>query len=156
MKRFTLIVGVLAIVVAAIGAQSALAAAPTVTGFAPASGPPTWSVTLTGTGFTGATAVTFTPTDTAISPEQAMFTVTNGTTLVATVPFLGAPPLAATVTVQTSGGSATSTSDFVVDGRAALSEHRGSSGEPITLTGSGFAGTTLVVFGTWPTQAPGK
>ena len=104
MKRMLLLVGLLAVALATVGAQSA-AAAPTLTGFAPGSGPPTWSVTLTGTGFTGATAVTFTPTDPSYSPETAMFTVTDDTTIVATVPFLATKPLAATLTVKTPDGS---------------------------------------------------
>ncbi len=154
MKRLVVLAVLLAVALAAVAAQSAAAAAPTVTGFAPASGPPAWSVTLTGTGFTGATAVTFTPTDLAYSPKQATFTVPDDTTIVATVPFFAAVPLEATLTVQTPDGPATSVGDFAIDGRAGLSEHRGSRGEAITLTGSGFTGATRVAFGAWrwPTQ----
>lgn len=149
MKRTFLLVGLLAAALVMAFAQEAAAAAPTLTGFAPVSGPPAWSVTLTGTGFTNATAVTFTPTDTGYSPQAAPFTVESDTTIVATVPFLAVPPLPATLTVQAPGGPAASVSTFTVDGRLALSEHRGSSGEAVTLTGSGFTGATLVVFGAW-------
>ena len=155
MKRMLLLVGLLAVALATVGAQSA-AAAPTLTGFAPGSGPPTWSVTLTGTGFTGATAVTFTPTDPSYSPETAMFTVKDDTTIVATVPFLATKPLAATLTVKTPDGSTTGPSDFTVDGRVGLSEHQSAAGEPITLTGSAFTGATEVVFGTWRTDSRGN
>jgi hypothetical protein len=153
MKRIGLIVGLLAVALAAVGAQSAAAAVPNMTGFSPASGPSAWSVTLTGTGFTGATSVTFTPTDPGFLPEAATFTVQNDTTIVATVPFLATKPLAATLTVETPNGLATSVSDFTVDGQVGLSEQRGASGEPIKLTGSGFTGATEVVFGTWPKPA---
>ena len=149
MKRFLLLAALLAVALTTVGAQSAAAAAPTMTGFAPASGPPAWSVTLTGTGFTGATEVTFTPTNTSYLPKQATFTVQNDTTIVATVPFFAAVPLEATLTVKTPGGSATSVGDFGVDGKVGPSERRGSRGEPITLTGSGFTGATRVAFGTW-------
>jgi hypothetical protein len=152
MKRSTLLPVLLAVALstmAAVSAQSAAAAVPTVTGFAPASGPPAWSVTLTGTGFTGATTVTFTPTDLAYSPKQATFTVPSDTTIVATVPFFAALPLETTLTVKTPDGTATSVGDFAIDGRVGLSEHRGSRGESITLTGSGFTGATRVAFGTW-------
>jgi hypothetical protein len=155
MKRMLLLVGLLAVALATVGAQSALAA-PTLTGFAPASGPASWSVTLTGTGFTGATSVTFTPVDTSFSPAQATFVVKDDTTIVATVPFLATKPLAATLTVQTPGGPVTSETDFTVDGRVGLSEHRGARGEPVTLSGAGFTGTTTVVFGTWRTDVPGN
>lgn len=151
MKRLTLLLlmVLLAATLATLGAQSAAAATPTLTGFAPASGPDAWSVTLTGTGFTGATTVTFTPTDSSYLPQQATFTVKSDTSIVATVPFFATVPLEATLTVKAPGGSVTSTGDFGLDGQVALSEHRGSSRETITLTGSGLTGATRVAFGTW-------
>ncbi|GIW19336.1 MAG: hypothetical protein KatS3mg064_2493 [Tepidiforma sp.] len=53
--------------------------APTVTSVSPASGPTGTTVTITGTNFTGATAVTF-------GTAAATFTVVNSTTITATVP----------------------------------------------------------------------
>ena len=46
----------------------------------------------------------------------------------------------AILTVATPDGPATTASDFAVDGQVALSEHKGSSGEPITLAGSASRG----------------
>ena len=152
MKRLALLTALLAVVLAMVGAQGAAAAVPTVTGFAPASGPPGWSVTLTGTGFTGATAVTFTPTDPAYAPQTALFTAQDDTTIVASVPFFDTVPLDATIAVATPDGSTSAPGAFLIDGQVAVSEHRGSSGEPIVLTGSGFTAATAVTFGTWPTQ----
>lgn len=143
----------LALLAAAAG--SAAAAVPTVSGFAPASGPGGWSVTLTGSGFTGATAVTFTPTNTTYAPQSALFTVQDNSTIVASVPFFDTVPLDAAVTVTTGDGSSAAPGDFLIDGRVALSERRGSSGERIVLTGSGFTGATAVTFGAWPTQDSG-
>jgi len=154
MKRTLLLVGLLVAALATVGAQSAVAA-PTLTSFAPASGPASWSVTLTGTGFTGATSVTFTPVDTGYSAETASFVVNDDSTIVATVPFLATRPLAATITVQAPGGPVTGATDFTVDGRVGLSEHRGAVGEPVTLSGAGFTGATTVVFGTWRSDAKG-
>ncbi len=76
-------------------------AVPTVTSVSPSSGPPTGgnTVTITGTGFTGATSVTFGGT---ASPN---FTVVNDTTIVATVPSGTSGP--ASVIVTTPGGSNT-------------------------------------------------
>src|SRR5437867_2154718 len=54
--------------------------APTITSFTPTSGPVGSSVTLSGTNFTGATAVTFN------GASAASFTVTSDTTIQATVP----------------------------------------------------------------------
>ena len=155
MRRFLLLAALLAIAAAVLGAQSAAAAVPTVTGFAPASGPPGWAGTLTGTGFTGATAVTFTPTDPSYAPQTALFTAQNDTTIVASVPFFDTVPLDATITVATPDGSTIAPGVFLIDGRVAILEHRGSSGEPIVLTGSGFTAATAVTFGTWPTQTSG-
>jgi IPT/TIG domain len=156
MKRAVLFMALLAVgLLATVGAQSAAADVPTLTGFAPTSGPPDWVVTLTGTGFTGAVGVTFAPTDSTYWPEAAMFTVASDTSIVATVPFIATRPLTATLTVDGLDGSVTSASDFAVDGEVGLSEHRGASGEPITLTGSGFTGATQVIFGTWGSQPQG-
>ena len=155
MRRIALPMALLAVVLAMVGAQNAAAAEPTVTGFAPASGPPAWSVTLAGTGFTGATEVTFTPTDPAYAPQPALFTAQDDTTIVASVPFFGTVPLDATIAVATPDSSTIAPGIFLIDGQVAVSEHRGSSGEPIVLTGSGFTATTAVTFGTWPTQTGG-
>lgn len=149
MKRVILLLALIVAVLAAGGAQSAAADLPTVTGFAPTSGPPDWAVTLTGAGFTGTTAVTFTPTDSTYWPAYSLVTVTSDTSIVTSVPFFTTEPLTVTLTVDTLDGSATSVSDFTVDGGLGLSEYRGASGEPITLTGFGFTGATQVVFGTW-------
>jgi hypothetical protein len=145
----------IAVALAMVAAQSAAAAVPTITSFAPASGPPAWSVTLTGTGFTGATAVMFAPTDSDYAPQTALFTAQDDTTIVASVPFFDTVPLDSTVTVATSDGSTIAPGAFLIDGQVAVSEHRGSSGEPIVLTGSGFTAATAVTFGTWPTHTDG-
>ena len=139
-----------------IGVSSALAATPTVTGFTPDSGPSGWFVTLTGTDFAMASNVVFTPTDVTYSPKDAAsFVVQNDDQIVATVPFLAAVPLSTWVTVQTPDGSASTLGTFAIDGQLALSEHRGSSGETVTLTGSGFTAVTKVTLGTWPTGTTG-
>jgi hypothetical protein len=79
--------------------------APTITGFDPTSGPVGQAVTITGTNFTGATAVSFNGT------ADPTFSVTNDTTISATVPSgASTGPIA----VTTPGGTATSGTDFTV------------------------------------------
>jgi uncharacterized protein (TIGR03437 family) len=78
--------------------------APTITSFAPTSGPVGTSVTITGTNFTGATSVKF-------NGVSATFIVNSATKITATVP-TGATTGA--ITVTTPGGTATSTSNFTV------------------------------------------
>lgn len=80
-------------------------AAPTVSSLSPSSGPVGTSVAITGTGLTGATAVSFNGTSTTD------YAVSSPTTITATVP-AGADT--GPVSVTTPGGTATSTADFTV------------------------------------------
>ncbi|MDJ0366587.1 T9SS type A sorting domain-containing protein [Hymenobacter sp. H14-R3] len=80
-------------------------AIPAITSFTPASGPVNSVVTITGTGFTGATAVRFNGT------AAASFSVTDASTLVATV---AAGTTTGPIGVTTGNGTATSATNFVV------------------------------------------
>ncbi len=117
--------------------------APTLVSFTPPSGSLGTVVTLTGTGFTGATAVTFNGT-----PADA-FSVTNDTTLKATVP-IGATT--GTIVVTTPSGVATSATNFTVNPPSitSFSPPRGAVGATVTLTGTGFTGATAVTFSGTP------
>jgi len=79
-------------------------AMPTITGFAPTSGQPGTSVTVTGTNFINVQTVT-------LNGVSSTFTVTSPTTLIAVI-----PPTATTgsLTVQTLAGTATSATSFTV------------------------------------------
>lgn len=89
-------------------APPATVAAPTVTGFLPATAAIGAAVTITGTGFTKASAVLFHGT-------AASFQVLNATTIIAVV-----PPKATTgpVSVATAAGTGTSAADFVINSAA--------------------------------------
>ena len=78
---------------------------PTITGFTPASGPVAASVTISGTNFTGATAVKFN------GVSAASFSVTSSTAIQATVP---AGATTGPLSVTTPGGTATSATNFAV------------------------------------------
>jgi hypothetical protein len=106
-------------------------------------------VTITGTNFTGATAVHFG------ANAATGVTVVNATTITATSP---AGSGTVDVTVTTPGGtSATSAADhftYVAVGRpptvTAVMPHEGptSGGTSVTITGTNFTGATAVHFGT--------
>ena len=151
-----------------------IAPLPVVTGVSPASGTTDGgdSVTVTGTGFTAATAVDFGTT------AASSVVVVSDTTITATSPAL--PPGTVDVTVTTAGGTSAAgpadqftfaTPPLAVTG---VSPPTGSTlgGTSVTITGSDFIGATAVHFGsslaaflatsdtsitaTSPAEAPGR
>jgi len=125
------------------------AAAPTVTGISPAGGPASGgsSIMITGTSFTGATAVDF-----GTTPATEVF-VFNDTTITATIP-AGTGTVNVTVTAP-GGTSATSPADLFAYAAAAptvtgVSPTSGSTagGTTVTITGTGFTGATAGEFAT--------
>ena len=139
---------------AAASDQFTLVAAPTVSNVSPNSGTTDGgtSVTITGTGFTGATAVNF-------GANPAGFTVNNDTSVTAVSPLAGAPD-PVDITVTTLGGtSATSTADLFsyttspfapVVSKVTPNFGSPAGGTPVTITGTNFSGTTEVDFGGTP------
>lgn len=79
---------------------------PTISSFSPANGPVGTSVVITGTGFTGATAVRF-------NGVASAFTANSDTQITATVP---ATATTGKISVTTAGGTATSVASFTVTG----------------------------------------
>ncbi|WP_338679375.1 IPT/TIG domain-containing protein [Janthinobacterium sp. TB1-E2] len=121
---------------------------PTITGVTPASGPASGgtAVTITGTGFTGVTALKFG------TNNGVAVTVVNSTTMTATSP----PGSAGTVnvTVTASGGtSATGAANqftyIPAPTVTSISPTAGpaTGGSTVTITGTGFTGATAVTFG---------
>ena len=135
---------------------AATAAAPTVTGVSPNSGPTAGgtAVTITGSGFTGATAVDFS------TKAATDVTVVNSMTITADSP---AGSGVADVTVITSAGtSAKSAADQFTYAAATIvaaaptvtgvSPNSGptAGGTTVTIAGTNFTGATAVDFGTTP------
>jgi hypothetical protein len=113
--------------------------APTVTTFIPGSGPVGTSVAIAGTNFTGASAVTF-------NGVNANFTVTSATAIQATVP---AGATTGPLGVTTSGGTATSVTNFTVLSPptiASFTPTSGLVGTGVTISGTNFTETTAVTF----------
>src|SRR5207244_1144346 len=94
--------------------------APTITTFAPESGPVGTSVTIAGTNFMGATAVTF-------NGRAASFTVTSDTAMQTTVP---AGATTGPLSVTTPAGTALSVSNFTLT-------------VPLTVRKTGLLGGTV-------------
>ena len=129
-------------------AQYKFVAAPVVTAMSPTSGPVSGGtkVTITGTGFTGATTVMF-------GSLSATFKIKNDQTIVATAP-ARANPTNVQMTVTTTGGtSATSTASKYTYAAAptitSLTPTSGprAGGTTVTIKGTGFTGATVVTFG---------
>jgi len=125
--------------------------APSVTSVAPSSGPPTGgtSVTITGSGFTGTTAVAFGGT------AAASFQVDSDTQITATSP-PEAPGTVDIVVTAPGGTSSTSSADrfsYVVGPAPPVvtsvvpTDGPTTGGTSVTINGSGFTGATSVTFG---------
>ena len=121
-----------------------VAAAPAIASFTPASGPVGTTVTVTGSNFTGASAVTLN------GVAVTNFTVVDA----ATVSF--AVPTGATsgpIAVTTQGGTATSSAAFTVTVPApaptiaSFTPTTGGPGTTVTITGTNFTGATAVSIG---------
>jgi large repetitive protein len=122
--------------------SSSCAAVPTISSFSPSSGPVGTSVTINGTGLSGATAVRF---GGVAAPS---FSVNPSGTQISTIVPSGA--VTGKVTVTTPGGTATSSTNFTVTTTAptisSFSPKSGPVGTSVRISGSGFAGATAVRF----------
>ena len=128
-----------------VGLTAVPASASTVTNFTPKCGVIGTSVAITGTGFTGATAVDFNGTN------QTTLTGLTDTTVTAAVP-TGATT--GKITVETPAADTASTADFTVETAPAaptitsFTPTAGTVGTSVTITGTKFCGTTTVKFNT--------
>ncbi|NMO18806.1 IPT/TIG domain-containing protein, partial [Pyxidicoccus fallax] len=119
--------------------------APRITGFSPTSGPAGTVVTLSGSGFTGATSVRLEGTSLAVnsrSDTQLIVTLPTGT-------------LSGTFQVNAPGGQATSDARFSVESGAVpslrgFSPSAGWVDTRVTLDGANFTGTTEISFNGTP------
>lgn len=123
-----------------------VAQVPVVTGVAPSSGPTSGGtgVTLTGTGFTGATTITF------AGVPATSFTVNSATQITAVTPAGSAG--AAVVTVTTPGGTSAPDAFFFYAAPPALTSAGPTQGPTaggvvVTLTGSNLLNASAVRFG---------
>lgn len=119
-------------------ALAPVAPAPAIASLAPASGPVGTTVTVAGSNFTGATAVTLN------GVAVPSFTVASATTLTFVVP---AGATSGAVAVTTQGGTATSTTSFTVLAAPAVASFAPASGPvgaTVTVTGSNLTGATAV------------
>jgi hypothetical protein len=123
-----------------------VAAAPTIASFTPASGPVGTTVTVTGTDFTNASAVTLN------GASVTGFTVVDATTLTFVVP---AGATSGTIGITTQGGTAVSTGSFTViapnpvptiASLAPATAIAGSGSFTLTLNGTGFYNGSVVTF----------
>ncbi|WP_460504358.1 IPT/TIG domain-containing protein, partial [Hymenobacter agri] len=113
--------------------------APVISSLSPTSGTVGTSVVITGTGFTGATAVSFNGT-------AATFTVNSGTQITATVP---PGTITGNVTVTTPGGTSNAVPFTVLPPAptlSSLSPNSGTVGTSVIITGTNLTGATAVSF----------
>ena len=109
------------------------------------------SVTITGTGFAGTTAVDF-----GSTPAES-FTLNSSSSITEFLPRECAGTMVDVTAVNSLGTSATSSADHftyygtpIITGLSFLSSHTTVGGTSVPITGSGFNGTTAVDFGSTP------
>ncbi|WP_073104964.1 FG-GAP-like repeat-containing protein [Hymenobacter daecheongensis] len=121
------------------GSSAPLLIRPDISSFTPTSGSEGGGVAvITGTSFSGATAVRFNGT------AASSYTVNSATQITATVP-VGAS--SGTISVTTASGTGTSSGSFtVVPGVSAFSPSSGAVGTSVSLTGDDFLSATVVRF----------
>jgi cytochrome c peroxidase len=110
--------------------------------FAPTFGPVGTGVTITGTTFTGATAVSF-------NGVASTFTVSPSGTITTTVP-AGATTGPITVTTSSNGPIVTTTRFTVTPAIISFAPANGVGGTGVTITGTNFTGATAVSFNGHP------
>ena len=124
---------------AASGSDFVVTQPPSIGSFTPTSGPVGTQVTISGNHFAGTTSVRFNGT-------QASFSVLSATEIRATVP---GGATTGRIRVTTPNGSALSGTDFVVTRPPSIgffTPASGPVGTQVTISGSGFSGTTSVRF----------
>src|SRR6266498_94859 len=146
MSRFAGTVIMASLVLA--GLAEPAAAAPSISGFSPTSGPAGCQVIISGSGFSGLTAITF-------NGHSATFTQNSSSQITATVP---ASATTGPIAVTQPNGTTTSSSVFTVASTScptisSFSPGSGPVGTSVTVNGTNFTGVTAVVFNT--TQANG-
>ena len=124
------------------------AGAPVITDVTPGQGSTAGgtSVTITGSGFTGATAVTF------CGVAATSFTVTNATTITAVAPARTAGTCDVVVTTPLGTSPNTADDNFIYGAAPSITSISPTSGATaggtsVTITGTGFTGATGVTFG---------
>jgi len=125
------------------GLAEPAAAAPSIGSFSPTSGPAGCQVVISGSGFSGVTAVSF-------NGHTATFTQNSGSQITATVP---ASATTGPIAVSQPNGTATSSSDFTVGSTScptisSFSPGSGPVGTSVTVNGTNFSGVTAVAFNT--------
>ncbi len=118
---------------------------PTVTSFTPTSGPVGTNVSITGTGFTGATAVTFG------GVAATNYTVNSDTSINANVPGGAQTGQIGVTNPNGTGLSTTSFTVTVVQPKPTITGFtptQGFTGTKVTITGTNFTGATSVKLGT--------
>ena len=112
---------------------------PTITSFAPTTGPVGTSVVITGTNLTGATAVRFN------SVAATTFTVNSATQITATVPTTATT---GPIRVTTAGGTGSSLTNFTIAAPTITSftPTFGPVGTSVVITGTNLTGATAVTF----------
>jgi len=115
--------------------------APSISSFAPLTGPVGTVVTITGTNFSGATAVRFG------GVPATVFVENSATQITATVP---AGALSGPISVTTPAGTGTSAGSFAVTATpptiTSFTPTEGKVGDNVTITGTNLTGATSVTF----------